>query len=114
MGILGLVKAWLVIKPIKTIRALKDKSMAPDLIHELEAQKDVEVIGEVGKGAWRHVLTGVGLLLVAGGVAEPEQVDGLVDSVLYLVTSWDQIVGSVMIVVGFGLSVVRKWRRRGE
>lgn len=112
MAIAGIVKTWLAVKPIKTIRALRNKDV-PEFVHEAEAEKDATVVAETGKGAWRHGLTAVGLLLVSGGVAQPEEVDGLVDSVMFFVTNWDQLVGAVMIVVGFGQSVIRKWRRRG-
>lgn len=102
---------------IKLVRVLKDRKRidsgeVTNADVENEAARDVAVITETGKGAWRHSLTAIGLMLVSGGVAQPDEVDGLVDSVMFFVTNWDQFIGAAMVIVGFGQSTWRKILRR--
>lgn len=103
MGIAGIAKLWLAVRPIKRIkeaRQRKKELTSEQLEIEPTEEKDMGFLFEVVKGGVRHGLTAAGLVLVNGGLATQDEVN--------------VAVGAVMTLVGFGFSVYRKWRRSRE
>jgi len=86
IGVGGAVKLWLLIKPIRRIKAFRNKEA-----------KEVGLVKEIGLGAVRHLLTGLGLVFANTGLATGDEVQAAV--------------AALVTLVGFGWSVYRKWRR---